>query len=138
MSNTSRDWYNKLIKPSWAPPSWLFAPVWTVLYVVIFVSYGYVAYLYATDVISFSVLLPFILNIVFNLSFTPIQFGLRNNMLATIDIALVLATLLYALWVIFPHAFWIVYVNIPYVLWVSFATVLQFAITSLNTGNNHS
>ena len=37
-------WYSQLIKPTWAPPSWLFGPVWTVLYAIIAVSYGTVFY----------------------------------------------------------------------------------------------
>ena len=78
------------------------------------------------------VLLPFILNIVFNLAFTPLQFGLLNNLLATIDIVLVLGTLVWALYVIHPHAAIVTYANTPYLLWVSFATVLQLTITYLN------
>lgn len=125
-------WYAQLIKPTWAPPSWLFGPVWTVLYGIIAVSYGYVVYLYIQKRVPFFVVLPFILNVVFNALFTPLQFGLKSNVLASIDIVLVLGTLVWALFAIFPHARWVVYVNIPYLLWVCFATVLQFTITYLN------
>jgi len=76
--------------------------------------------------------LPFILNIIFNLAFTPLQFGLKNNILAAVDILLVLATLVWAMIAIYPHAQWIAYVQIPYLMWVLFATVLQFTITYLN------
>jgi tryptophan-rich sensory protein len=76
--------------------------------------------------------LPFLLNIVFNLAFTPIQFGLQNNLLASIDILLVVGTLVWALWVIFPHVPWVTYSNIPYLAWGLFATVLQLTITILN------
>lgn len=127
-------WYTQLTKPSWAPPSWLFGPVWTVLYALIAVSYGYVAYLFLQKRISFWVVLPFGLNLVFNALFTPVQFGLRNNWLATADILLVLVTLVWALVAIYPHARWVTYINIPYVLWVCFATVLQVSITILNKG----
>ncbi len=130
--NTSSLWYQTLIKPTWAPPSWLFGPVWTVLYVIIAGSYGYVAYLFFTKKIPFIVLLPFILNLIFNALFTPLQFGLQNNVLAMIDIFLVLGTLIWALVAIYPHAPWVSYVNIPYVAWVCFATVLQVTITVLN------
>lgn len=128
----SYSWYTQLIKPSWAPPSWLFGPVWTVLYGIIAVSYGYVAYMFLQKRISFWVVLPFGLNLVFNALFTPVQFGLRNNWLAATDIVLVLGTLIWALVAIYPHARWVAYINIPYVLWVSFATVLQISITILN------
>ncbi len=126
------EWYQTLIKPEWAPPAWLFGPVWSVLYTIIFFSFGYVSYLYFKNVIPFFVLLPFILNLIFNFAFTPLQFGLQNNLLATVDILLVLGTLIWALTVIYRHAPLVSYVNIPYFLWVSFATILQLNITYLN------
>lgn len=130
--NDTYNWYQTLIKPTWAPPPWLFGPVWTVLYAVIAISFGYVVYAYIKGTIPFIVLLPFLLNLAFNFSFTPLQFGLQNNLLAAIDILLVLGTLVWALLVIYPYAPWVAYVNIPYLLWVSFATVLQLTITYLN------
>ena len=105
------NWYQTLLKPTWAPPSWVFGPVWSVLYIIITASYGYVVYLYFTKKISFVVLLPFILNIIFNLIFTPIQFVLKNNLLASLDILLVLITLIWALIVIYPHAKWVTFIN---------------------------
>lgn len=125
-------WYQTLIKPEWTPPAWLFGPVWATLYTIIAVSYGYVGYLYFKGVIPFAVLLPFLLNLLFNFLFTPLQFGLQSNLLAAIDIVLILGTLLWALVVIYEYAPVVTYVNIPYVLWVSFATVLQLTITYLN------
>src|SRR3989339_2090409 len=101
---TSYLWYSQLIKPFWAPPSWLFGPVWSVLYVIIAITYVYTGWLFFKGKISFIVLLPFILNIVFNLLFTPIQFGLQNNLLAAIDILLVLFTLIWLMVGIYPYA----------------------------------
>lgn len=82
--------------------------------------------------IPFIVLLPFILNLLFNFIFTPIQFGLKNNLIAATDILLVLGTLIWAMIAIYPHMKWVTYVQIPYLLWVCFATVLQLTITWLN------
>lgn len=131
MSNTY-NWYQTLIKPSWAPPSWLFGPVWTALYAIIIITFGYTAFLFFKGKIPFMVFLPFVLNIIFNLAFTPLQFGLQNNFLAAIDILLVLGTLIWALLAIFPFARFVTFANIPYLLWVCFATVLQLTITKLN------
>ncbi len=130
--NNAYDWYQSLIKPSWAPPSWLFGPVWTILYILIFVSYGTVFYKAFTGKLPWIVALPFALNLIFNFIFTPLQFGLRSNILAAIDIVLVLATLIWALAAVWPHARRVVYANIPYFLWVAFATILQLTITNLN------
>lgn len=128
----SYSWYSTLIKPAWSPPSWLFGPVWTVLYILIALSYGKVFSMGLKKEITFVIVLPFVLNLVFNFAFTSIQFGLKNNLLAAIDILLVLVTLIWSMYAIFPHARWITYMQIPYLLWVSFATVLQLTITYLN------
>jgi len=142
--NSSYDWYQNLVKPSWAPPSWIFGPVWTVLYIIIFITFGTVFYKAFTGKIPWTVALPFALNLVFNFAFTPLQFGLKNNLLAAIDILLVLITLVWALFSIYsfglklhietgaPTYAWIIYANIPYLLWVLFATILQLTITYLN------
>jgi len=126
------NWYSQLIKPSWAPPGFLFGPGWSVLYFLITISFGTVFYKVITKQIPLIVALPFILNLIFNLAFTPLQFGLKNNLLSAIDILLVLATLIWAMYAIFPYFKWITYIQIPYLLWVSFATVLQLTITFLN------
>lgn len=130
--NKTYTYFSELIKPTWAPPAWLFGPVWTFLYILIAISFGKVFILLFQKQISFWVALPFILNLIFNFTFTYFQFGLKNNYLAAADILLVLITLIWAMLAIFPIARWITYINIPYLLWVSFATVLQLTITYLN------
>jgi len=129
---TTYNWYSTLIKPTWSPPAWLFGPVWTVLYILIAISFGAVFYKVWKREVPRIVALPFALNLVFNLSFTYFQFTLQNNLLAAADILLCLATLIWAMVAIFSHKRWITFINIPYLAWVSFATVLQLTITYLN------
>lgn len=126
------NWYSQLIKPTWSPPAYLFGPVWSFLYILIAISFGKVFFMAWQKLIPLSVVLPFILNLFFNFIFTYIQFGLKNNLLASLDILLILSTLIWAMVAIYPHAKWITYIQIPYLLWVSFATVLQLTITYLN------
>jgi tryptophan-rich sensory protein len=124
--------YSDLKKPSWAPPSFLFAPVWTFLYILIAISFGYVFLMVFKNEISFLIAIPFILNLIFNFLFTPLQFGLKNIFLASIDILLVILTLLWASIAIFPIASWVFYAQIPYILWVLFAGYLEFNILIKN------
>lgn len=126
------NWYSQLIKPTWSPPSWIFGPVWSVLYLIIAISFGKVFLMVWQKQLPLVVALPFALNLFFNFAFTPLQFGLKNNLFAAIDIVLVLATLIWAIVVIYPHVRWVAYAQVPYLLWVSFATVLQLSITYLN------
>ena len=144
MDNNTYNWYSTLLKPTWSPPAWIFGPVWTVLYAIIAVTYGTVFYKVYTKELPLIIALPFVLNLIFNFSFTYFQFGLKNNLLASIDILFILATLIWALYSLYavsltnhlstgaPSLTWIIYANIPYVLWVSFATILQLTITFLN------
>lgn len=124
--------YADYIKPTWAPPSWLFGPVWSFLYIIIAISFGYVFYLYFKKKIKFNIALPFILNLIFNFLFTPVQFGLQSYVLGGIDILLVLITLIWALKKIYKINKKVFYWNIPYLVWVSFATILEFTIIYLN------
>ncbi len=124
--------YALLLKPSWAPPSYLFGPVWSVLYTLIAISFISVIRMFIAKQIPFAVLLPFLLNLFFNFIFTYIQFGLKNLPLASVDIVLVLVTLIWAMIAIYPHARWIMWMQVPYLLWVSFATALQLTITIMN------
>ena len=126
------NWYSKLIKPSWAPSPWVFGPVWTVLYILIAISFGTVFYMLYKGEIVFLIALPFILNLIFNFSFSIFQFRLKNNLLAAVDIILTLITIICAMAAIFPHAQWIAYIQIPYLVWVSITTLLQLNITYLN------
>ena len=128
----SSTWYLELKKPSWAPPGSLFGPVWSVLYILIFWSFGTVFYQAATGLLPWVMAIPFILNLIFNFSFTYLQFGLKNNLLASVDILLVLATLIWAMVLVWPLLSWITLINLPYLLWVIFATALQLTITKLN------
>lgn len=125
-------WYATLTKPSWAPPAYLFGPVWTFLYVIIAVSFGYVLYAAFKGQIPLSVATPFVINLIANALFTPIQFGLKSNLLASLDILVVLGSLVWALIVIYPIFKWVAIVNVPYLAWVLFATGLQLTITYLN------
>jgi benzodiazapine receptor len=125
-------WYQTLKKPFFAPPSWVFGVAWGVLYPIILVSFGYVFYQIFKKKIPAGIALPFVLNLVFNLAFSPIQFGLQNNFLAAVDITLTVATLIWGIKVIYPFSTAVALAQIPYLLWGLFATILQYSVTVLN------
>ncbi len=125
-------WYKGLKKPSWAPPAKIFAPVWTVLYVIITWSFAFAFYGIAVGLFPLIVGLPFTLNLIFNFAFMPIEFRFKNNVVALVDVLLTLGTLIWALVEIFP--FWapIAIINVPYLVWLVFASSLQIAIVAKN------
>ncbi len=125
-------WYASLVKPSFAPPSFIFGIAWSILYPIIFGTFIYVLVLVLKKKIPAAVIVPFVLNLIFNLIFSPIQFVLQNNFLAAVDILMVLGTLIWSIKSVAKYSKAAVWLQIPYLLWVSFATILQLSITYLN------
>lgn len=125
-------WYSRLKKPFWAPPESLFGQVWSILYPIIFGVNIYVIFLLYSGKISWRVALPFWINLTLNFLFTPLQFGLRNQILSSVDIVLVLVSTVWCMVVIWPHNKWLALLFVPYLVWVSIASVLQINITFLN------
>ena len=120
--------YARLVQPSWAPPSWLFGPVWTVLYVMIAVS-GWLVWRrtgWNTALTGYAVQLAL------NAAWTPIFFGFGRYGLALVDIV-VLWVLVGVTVVLFrPLSRAAAALLLPYWAWVTFATALNAAIVHLN------
>ncbi len=128
----AQQWYAQLIKPPFAPPAWLFGPVWSVLYVIIAVSFGYVFVQVLRKRWPAALSVPFVINLAANAAFSPVQFGLRNNALALVDILVVLLSIIWMMRAVWGKARWVAWAQVPYLAWVSFATVLQASVTWLN------
>lgn len=125
-------WYNSLAKPSWTPAPSTIGLIWKFLYPIILVSFGLVFVQGIRRKVPWRVVLPFAINLVANLIFTPLQFGLRNLPLAAVDILIVWFTIIWLAVAIWPHYRWVSLAQIPYFIWVSLATVLQLSITWSN------
>lgn len=128
------EWYNTLEKPSWTPAPATIGLIWQILYPIILVSFGFIFFQTIRRRVSGLVALPFVLNLVANLIFTPIQFGMRNLPLAAADILIVWGTIIWCVIAVWPHFRWVAVAQIPYFIWVSLATVLQLSITLMNWG----
>lgn len=126
------DWYNSLQKPSWTPEPATIGLIWQILYPIILVTFTFVFVQAFREKLPWIVVLPFAINLVANLIFTPIQFGLRNLTLAAVDIVVVWLTILWMIASIWPHYKSIAVAQMPYLIWVSIATVLQLSITFSN------
>ncbi|KAF0207177.1 MAG: TspO/MBR family protein [Actinomycetota bacterium] len=125
-------WYDTLVKPSWTPAPGVIGTIWTVLYPIILVVFGYIAFRVFKGDMPKALLVPIIINMITNIAFTPIQFGLQNLPLATVDILLVLVTIVWAMIAFWPYARIASLALIPYLIWVSTASVLQVTITFAN------
>lgn len=125
-------WYQGLAKPAWTPAPQTIGLIWQILYPIIVVTFGFVFVQALRRKLPPAVAVPFAINLVANLAFTPIQFGLRNLPLAAADIVVVWATIVWMMVVVWPHYRWVAVLQVPYLVWVSIATVLQLSITAWN------
>ena len=126
-------WFPTLIKPSFNPPGWLFAPVWSFLYVLMGVAAGLVWNRIENDRPNVrKALVYFIIQLALNALWSLLFFGLKNPLLALVEIVL-LWLMIYETYLKFIKIDKIVgYLFVPYILWVSFATVLNASIWWLN------
>lgn len=126
-------WYPTLIKPSFNPPNWIFAPVWSMLYVMMGVAAGLVWSKIESDKEAVKkALVVFAIQLALNALWSYLFFGLHNPLLAGLEI-IILWLMIYETYIQFVKINKIAgYLLIPYLLWVSFATVLNGSIWWLN------
>lgn len=123
------EWYNSLVKPSWTPEPATIGLIWRILYPIILVTFGFVFFKTTRKKIPAVVALPFAINLVANVIFSPIQFGMRNLTLAAVDIVVVWLTIVWMMFAIWKHYRWVAIAQVPYFVWVTLATILQLSIT---------
>ncbi|GAA3519513.1 tryptophan-rich sensory protein [Aquimarina addita] len=125
-------WYTILKKPTFTPPNWLFAPVWTVLYIMMGVAAGIIwnkGFYHKWVKIA---LYHFGFQLLLNAAWSIFFFGMRNPLIALLDIIALFILLLFTIkWfkVVNSTA---AYLLIPYLIWVAYATALNFSIWQLN------
>lgn len=132
-TQTSIDsWYVKLNKPSFTPPNWLFAPVWIILYIMMGISAGIVWSKGFYHKWVKTALYHFGFQLLLNAAWSIFFFGMRNPLIALVDIIALFILLLFTIkWfkVVNKTA---AYLLIPYLIWVAYATLLNFSIWQMN------
>lgn len=126
-----KGWYQTINKASFNPPSWVFAPVWTTLFVMMGVSVS-IIWLSEKNEGRSKALKVFFVQLVLNTLWSIIFFGLKNPPLAFIEIIVLWFAILYTIILFRKINRKAACLLIPYILWVSFATVLTLSVVLLN------
>ena len=127
-----RTWYPLLNKPAFNPPNWLFAPVWTSLYVLIGIA-AYLVWVKRDRIVHFprTVAIYFI-QLILNLAWSFIFFYLHEIGFALAEIIVLLAVIILNAMIFYKIDKWAGLLFIPYILWVSFASFLTYNLFILN------
>jgi len=131
-SSAVTQWYPTITRPSFAPPNWIFGPVWTLLFIMMGIA-SYLVWRKGTYNKNVSVALKLYgLQLVLNVAWSVIFFGLRNPGWAFVEIIAlwlsIAATIVYFGRVSKTAA----YLLVPYIAWVSFAAILNYTIWAIN------
>lgn len=132
MPAVDSSWFIHLNKPVFQPPNWLFAPVWTILYILMGAAAGIVYAKARHTAAGKTALILFAVQLVLNILWSFVFFGAQMLLAASINIALLWAVLLGTILYFFKvnrAAGWML---IPYILWVTFATVLTITLFVMN------
>jgi tryptophan-rich sensory protein len=125
-------WYATLNMPSFAPPNWVFGPVWTLLYFLMGTSF-YLIWKQSWQKKKIATAGRFFLaQLALNFIWSPIFFGLRAPLLGLVVIVVMWILIVMTMKKFYPLSRLAFYLLIPYILWVSFATILNAAIVVLN------
>jgi tryptophan-rich sensory protein len=125
-------WYAALVKPSFTPPNWVFAPVWTSLYLLMGVS-AFLVWRRGIENPKVNLALRFfIIQLVLNSLWSVLFFGLKSPLLGFIEIIILWVFILLTILYFFRVSKIAGILLLPYILWVSFAAVLNFSLWRLN------
>lgn len=131
-SSSIPTWYAALEKPSFNPPNWVFAPVWTTLFVLMGISL-YLIWNKGLKAKKVKIALTFFgIQLTLNVLWSIIFFGLKSPLYAFMEIIILWIAILLTIFKFYRISKAAAYLLIPYLIWVSFAVVLNFLILTLN------
>ena len=121
-------WYSEIILPSFNPPSWVFGPVWTVLYILMSVAIWKIW----INTFDLKLLKLYFIHLVFNATWSIVFFGFHQIGIALINLVTILIFIILLMQRYFIKDKISFYLMMPYLLWSSYALVLNSAIFILN------
>ncbi len=125
------EWFTSLNKPSFNPPAYLFAPVWTTLYILMGISFFLILQTPASPTRRKAIII-FSAQLFFNFWWSLLFFAFHLLIISVIEIILLWLLIFYMIKIFRQVKPVAGYLQIPYLLWVSFATILNFSIMWLN------
>ena len=121
-------WYSEIILPSFNPPSWVFAPVWTTLYVLMSVAIWRIWNIF----FDYKILNIYFFHLFFNASWSVVFFGFHQIELALLNLIIILIFIIVLMKIYFKKNKFSFYLTVPYLFWSIYAFVLNFSIVFLN------
>ena len=121
-------WYSQIILPSFNPPSWVFGPVWTALYIMMSIA---IWKIWITS-FDFNILKLYFIHLFFNGTWSIIFFGFHQIAFALINIFIIIIFILLLMKRYYSRDIISFYLMIPYLLWSSYALILNTSILALN------
>ena len=127
-SSFKEPWYSEIILPTFNPPSWVFSPVWTVLYIFMSVA-AWIAWNKTSDK---KILQIYFVHLFFNATWSIIFFGFHQIFIALIDLGIILIFIIWLIKIYYQVNKISFLLMIPYLLWCSYALILNGTIFYLN------
>lgn len=125
-------WYSTIIKPSFNPPNWIFGPAWTLLYILMGISFALIWNAGKNKDVKKNAINIFLFQLILNLIWSFLFFTLQNPTIAFIEIIILVIAIMVTIRNFFSINKMAAYLLVPYLLWVLFATVLNGSIWYLN------
>ena len=121
-------WYSEIILPSFNPPSWVFAPVWTILYILMSIAIWKIW----INFFDRKILNIYFIHLIFNASWSVIFFGFHQIELALLNLIIILIFIIILMRIYFKKDKLSFYLTLPYFFWSSYALILNTSIVVLN------
>jgi translocator protein len=132
------EWYERLRKPWWNPPKWVFPTVWTLLYALIAIA-GWLVWREAGGFAAAAVPLGFfLLQLLLNAGWSAVFFGMKRMDLALVEVLFLWASILACIVTFAPHSTFAAWLMAPYLLWVTIAAYLNWTVLKLNPGEGRA